>query len=163
MNDVDTFRKIAQECRRFGQINCRQRLWMVTQSAINSPIWSHCRPFTSFLIHHLHLSSISSSKIVSEAKNKQKLFLKHWLQICFDTNGASTSFLCWNEKFFLLPAPSQDVFLLPHIPSIGQGASILLVNYSMMILKPAIFVLMTVVKREIIWLLLPSRYLLTFF
>ena len=35
--------------------------------------------------------------------------------------------------FFLLAAPSQDVFLLPHIPYIGQGGSILLVHYSMII------------------------------
>ena len=40
--------------------------------------------------------------------------------------------------FFLLAGPSQDVFLLPHIPWIGQGGSILLVHYSMIVLKPAI-------------------------
>ena len=39
--DFDTFTKIAWECRRFGQINCCQRLWKVAQSAINYPIWSH--------------------------------------------------------------------------------------------------------------------------
>ena len=42
INDFETFTKIASECRRFGQINCCQRLWIVAQSAINRPIWSHC-------------------------------------------------------------------------------------------------------------------------
>ena len=40
--------------------------------------------------------------------------------------------------FFLLAGPSQDVFLLPHIPYEGKGGgSILLVHYSMIVLKPA--------------------------
>ena len=42
MNYLYTFTKIALECGGFGQINCFQRLWMVAQSAINRPIWSHC-------------------------------------------------------------------------------------------------------------------------
>ena len=29
-------------CRRFGQINCCQKLWKVAQSPINRPIWTHC-------------------------------------------------------------------------------------------------------------------------
>ena len=37
----DTFTKIAEECRRFGQINCCQRLLRLAQSPINHPIWSH--------------------------------------------------------------------------------------------------------------------------
>ena len=43
MIDFDTFTKIAWECGRFGQIYCCHRLWKVAQSAINCPIWSHCR------------------------------------------------------------------------------------------------------------------------
>ena len=39
--DFDTITKIAWECRRFGQINCCQRVWKLIQSAINRPIWSH--------------------------------------------------------------------------------------------------------------------------
>ena len=52
---------------------------------------------------------------------------------CFPTS--LSSYPC----FFVLAGPSQDVFLLPHIPCIGQGGSILLVHYSMIVLKPAIF------------------------
>ena len=33
-----------QKCRRFGQINCCQRLWKFAQSPINCPIWSHSSP-----------------------------------------------------------------------------------------------------------------------
>ena len=41
IKDVDTVTKIAKECRRFGKINCCQRLKKVAQSPINCPIWSH--------------------------------------------------------------------------------------------------------------------------
>ena len=47
---------------------------------------------------------------------------------------------------FFLAWPSQDVFLLPHIPWIGQGGSILLVHYSMIVLKPDILIIMAVVR-----------------
>ena len=47
---------------------------------------------------------------------------------------------------FLLAAPSQDVFLLPPTSHEGQGGSILLVHYSVMVIKPVIFDLMTVVR-----------------
>ena len=40
IKDFKTFTKIAQECRRFKQINCGQRLWIDAQSPINCPIWS---------------------------------------------------------------------------------------------------------------------------
>ena len=36
-----TFTKIAQECGRFVQTNCCQKLWKVAQSPANHPIWSH--------------------------------------------------------------------------------------------------------------------------
>ena len=39
---------------------------------------------------------------------------------------------------FLLAWPSQYVFLLPHIPLIGQGGSIILVLYSMNVHWPTI-------------------------
>ena len=54
--------------------------------------------------------------------------------------------LCYRAKFFLLAEPSQDVFLLTHIPWLGQWGSILLVLYSMIILEPAIFYIMVVVR-----------------
>ena len=41
IKDFDTFIKFAYECRRFGQINCCQRIWKVVKSLINRPIWSH--------------------------------------------------------------------------------------------------------------------------
>ena len=41
IKDFDTSTKIAKECGRFGQINCRQRLWKFAQRPINRPIWSH--------------------------------------------------------------------------------------------------------------------------
>ena len=53
-NDFDTFTKIAEECRRFRQINCGLRLWKVPQSLINCPIWSHCLWTTSN--HHMFIS-----------------------------------------------------------------------------------------------------------
>ena len=40
--DFDTFTKIAEDCERFGQIGCCQRLEKVAQSPINRQIWSHC-------------------------------------------------------------------------------------------------------------------------
>ena len=40
---------------------------------------------------------------------------------------------------FLLAGPSRDVFFTTPHPIEGQGCSILLVDYSMIILKPAIF------------------------
>ena len=43
MIDFDTFTKIDQDCERFGQIHCCQRLYKVAQSAKNCPIWSHWR------------------------------------------------------------------------------------------------------------------------
>ena len=49
--------------------------------------------------------------------------------------------------YFLLAEPSQDVFLLPKVPWRARG-SILLVNKSMIILMPAIFDLMTVVRYD---------------
>ena len=42
----------------------------------------------------------------------------------------------------------QDVFLLPHVPQGGQGGSILLVHYSMIIRYTAIFDTMTVVRYD---------------
>ena len=51
---------------------------------------------------------------------------------------------------FLLAWPSQDVFLLPHIPNEGKGVvSILLVHYSMILLKPAILIIMAVVRYKL--------------
>ena len=41
----------------------------------------------------------------------------------------------------MLPWPSHDVFLLPHIPLIGQGGNILLVLYSMMVLMACHFMI----------------------
>ena len=41
MNDFNTFTNIAQECGRFGQINCCQMLEKDAQSPINRQIWSH--------------------------------------------------------------------------------------------------------------------------
>ena len=35
IKDFDNFSKIAQECSRFGQINCDLRLWKVAQSPNN--------------------------------------------------------------------------------------------------------------------------------
>ena len=41
MKDFDNFTKIVKKCGKFGQNKCCQRLWKVSQSAINCPIWSH--------------------------------------------------------------------------------------------------------------------------
>ena len=43
IKDFDTLTKTAYKFRRFGQINCCQRLWKVAQCPINRPIWSHWR------------------------------------------------------------------------------------------------------------------------
>ena len=42
IKDFDTFTKIALKCRRCWPNNCCHRVWKNAQTAINSPIWSHC-------------------------------------------------------------------------------------------------------------------------
>ena len=56
-------------------------------------------------------------------------------KVIVETKLASSCFCLPIFYILLLAWPSQDVFLLPHIPWIGQGGSILLVHYSMIILK----------------------------
>ena len=80
---------------------------------------------------YLNKNSLNVSSII--INNKVGPF-----QILYCTNNRSYNYI--NKFFFfLLAGPSQDVFLLPHIPWIGQGGSILLVHYSMIVFKPAIF------------------------
>ena len=50
--------------------------------------------------------------------------------------------------FFFLAAPSQDVFLLPHIPWIGQGVVYFLYITLWSYLGQPFFVLMTVVRYD---------------
>ena len=52
MIDFDTFTKIAQECGRFGQINCCHRLLKVAQSPKYHPIWSHWSHETAATFNH---------------------------------------------------------------------------------------------------------------
>ena len=72
MKDFDTFTKIAWECRRLGQINCCQRLWKVSQSPINHPIWSHWLPLNGIRLIIQHMGPLFKNQSPDHCKNKKK-------------------------------------------------------------------------------------------
>ena len=57
----------------------------------------------------------------------------------------------WNQTFLLFAWPSQGVFLLPHIPWIGKGGSILLVLCSTIILLAHLILIFNSVLQQTIW------------
>ena len=60
-------------------------------------------------------------------------------KVIVETKLASSCFCLPIFYILLLAWPSQDVFLLPHIPWIGQGGSILLVLYALIVLMACHF------------------------
>ena len=65
-------------------------------------------------------------------------FKRHLVMGIYKTEHLSSFSLSKNVGHFLLAWPSQDFFLLPHIPWIWQGGSILLILYSMIERWPTI-------------------------
>ena len=105
IKDFDTFTKITEELRRFGQINCGLRLWKVAQSAINRPIWSHLL-FFSFLLMDafiflsfpfLNLGILPQTYSIKNNSLKWQLledFFLNYVEICVTNSGNRSLPIC---------------------------------------------------------------------